>query len=370
MKILLIVPLPPPVTGHSLASQTLVDALHGDHEANVVNLSVGSCNDGRVTARRIREVGKVLAAVWRRRAPADAMYFPISESVAGNLKDVLVYVLCAARLDRVFVHLHGGTIGRELFERRPFVRNLNGYFIRRLGGVIISGPSHVEIFEHMIDRQRIHIVPNSAGDDLFVGEAEVLDKFANTQPLRVLYLSAMTAEKGCRDLLDGWLGLNDEVRGKIQLDFAGRFDTEADRRTFIERIAGLGGVCYHGFVEPEQKRRLFAQAHIFCLPTRMSEGQPISILEAYASGCAVITTGQPGICDVFTDAVNGYEVTERSPASITEALARAAAGVDAIRCMAVENRRAAGQRYRATAFTSAVRGILEGVRGDRPLVHV
>lgn len=65
MKILLIVPLPPPVTGHSLASQMLVDGLHGVHETVVVSLSVGSRNDGRITAQRIREAGKVLLAVWR-----------------------------------------------------------------------------------------------------------------------------------------------------------------------------------------------------------------------------------------------------------------------------------------------------------------
>jgi glycosyltransferase involved in cell wall biosynthesis len=359
MKVLLIVPLPPPVTGHSLVSQAVLDGLRGAHETEVVNLSVGSLNDGRITAQRIVEVGKVLAAVWRKKGWADAVYFTISESRAGNLKDLFIYLLCIGRLSRVFVHLHGGTIGRELFDRRPLLRCINGAFIKRLGGVIISGPSHLDIFAGMIDPRRVHVVPNSAEDQLFVSERDIVDKFANTRPLRVLYISSMTPQKGCLDLVEAWLGLGHQVRSRIQLDFAGKFDCDSDRAMFLGRIAGVEGVRYHGLVDSEHKRSLFAKAHVFCLPTRMFEGQPISILEAYASGCVVFTTGQRGIRDVFSDGANGFEVLEQSPASIAAVLTSAADDIDRLRQMALANRRTAGERYRATTFTTALTRILE-----------
>jgi glycosyltransferase involved in cell wall biosynthesis len=359
MKILLVVPLPPPVTGHSLLSQLLFDALRPVHDTAAVNLSLGSLNDGRVSGRRIREVGKVLLAVWRRRRWADVTYFTISESRAGNLKDLLIYAISTGRLRRVFVHLHGGTIGRELFDRHPLWRRVNAAFIRRLGGVIISGPAHLEIFSGMIDRARVHMVPNSAGDEMFVSERDIPVKFSKTRPLRVLYLSAMTPEKGCHDLAEAWFGLDQDVRRRIQLDFAGRFDTDADRTAFERRIAGIEGVRYHGLVSPEEKRRLFAQAHVFCLPTRMFEGQPISILEAYASGCVVITTGQRGIQDVFTDGVNGFEAAAGSVASLAAALTRAVNDADRLGEIGAANRRIADECYRATTFTQALTRILE-----------
>jgi glycosyltransferase involved in cell wall biosynthesis len=359
VKILLIAPLPPPVTGHSLASQVLLDALAGVHDAAVVNLSIGSLNDGRVTVRRIREVGKVLLAVWRQRGSADAIYFTISESRAGNLKDLFIYAICAGRLRRLFVHLHGGTIGRELFDRHPRLRRINAAFIRRLGGLIISGPAHLNIFSGMIDRERIHMVPNSAEDTLFVSADDVLEKFSHTCPLRVLYLSSMTADKGYLDLADAWFSLPAEARGNIQLDFAGRFETDADRRAFEERIAGVEGIRYHGLVSPEEKRRLFATAHVFCLPTRMFEGQPISILEAYASGCVVVTTGQRGILDVFGDGINGFEVVAGSAESIASTLGRLPVDIDRLRQMAVANRRTAGERYRTKTYTATLTRILE-----------
>lgn len=359
MKILLIVPVPPPVTGHSLASQVLIDGLAGAHERAVVNLSIGSLNDGRVTGRRIREVGKILAGVWRKKRWADAIYFTISESRAGNLKDLFVYLICAGRLGRLFVHLHGGTIGRELFDCYPAWRTINAFFIKRLGGVIISGPAHLEIFSGMIDRGRIHMVPNSAEDELFVTEQEVLDKFSKTRPLKVLYLSSMTVDKGYLDLTDAWFRLGPDVRGRIQLDFAGRFEADTGRRAFEDRIAGVEGIRYHGLVDPVQKRQLFREAHVFCLPTRMFEGQPISILEAYAAGCAVLTTGQPGILDVFSDGVNGFEVAAGSAESIAATLSALPGAVDRLRPIAIANRRTAGERYRTTTYAAALTRILE-----------
>lgn len=359
MKVLLIAPFPPPVTGHSLASQVLLNGLAGVHEAAVVNLTVGSLHDGRITPRRIREVGKVLLKVWREKRWADAIYFTISESRAGNLKDLLIYLACTGRLGRMFVHLHGGTIGRELFERYPRWRTINAVFIRRLAGVIISGPAHLGIFSGMIDRERIHLVPNCAEDELFVTEEDVLKKFSETRPLRVLYLSSMSPDKGYLDLVEAWFRLRPDQQRQIQLDFAGRFESDPDRRSFEARIAGTPGIRYHGLVAPQDKCRLFKQAHVFCLPTRMFEGQPISILEAYAAGCVVMTTGQRGILDVFTDGVNGFELLAGSVESIAATLSSLPAVVERLKQMAVANRRTAGERYRTTTYTAALTRILE-----------
>jgi glycosyltransferase involved in cell wall biosynthesis len=359
MKVLLIAPFPPPVTGHSLASQVLRDGLAGVHDVEVVDLSVGSLHDGRITAGRIRAVGTVLLNVWRRQRWADVIYLTISESRAGNLKDLLIYLACAGRLGRMFVHLHGGTIGRELFDRYPRWRTVNAAFIRRLAGVIISGPAHLEIFSGMIGRDRIHMVPNSAEDELFVTEEDVLDKFAETSPLRVLYLSSMSPDKGYLDLVEAWLRLSLEQQRQIQLDLAGRFESDAERQSFEARIARTPGIRYHGLVTPQEKHRLFKQAHVFCLPTRMFEGQPISILEAYAAGCVVMTTGQRGILDVFTGGVNGFEVVSGSVESIAAALGTLPGAVERLEQMAVANLRTAGERYRTTTYIAALRRILE-----------
>jgi glycosyltransferase involved in cell wall biosynthesis len=358
MKVLFIAPFPPPVTGHSLAARVFHDDLVRTHQVAAIDLSFGSSHDGALSVRRVVEVGRVIGRVLRERRGADVVYLTISESVAGNLKDLLIYLVLAGRLGRVYVHLHGGGIKKLLFDRHPVLRWLNKSAIRRLGGVILTGQAHQQIFTGMIDERRVHVVPNFAQDDMFVSPDVIVRKFGEPRPLRVLYASGMTEPKGYLDLVDAYLRLGAAEQGLIRLDFAGRFATAEEHERFVDLTGGLGGIRYHGVVDGEVKRRLFAEAHVFCLPTKMLEGQPISILEAYASGCVVVTTGQDGIRDVFADGRNGVEVPVDSPADLATALAELAGRGPGLLPIALENRRLAERRYRTSIFNRALGAIV------------
>ena len=359
MKVLFIAPFPPPITGHSLAALVVHDDLARTHQVVTVDLGVGSANDGSVSILRIGEVVKLIVRVFRHRRRADVVYLTIAESVAGNVKDLLIYLACLGRLSRVYIHLHGGSIKKLLFDRHPLLRWLNGCAIRRLGGVIVTGRAHEHIFAGMIDPLRVHIVPNFAKDELFVSRDAIVRKFDDACPLRVLYLSGMAESKGYLDLVEAYLGLGDAERRRIRVDFAGKFATSAECDRFADMMAGVSGIRYHGVVDGEAKRRLFAEAHVFCLPTKMFEGQPISILEAYASGCVVVTTGQDGIRDVFTHGQNGIEIPQGAPSALGGVLRDLAVGSPALLPIALENRHLADAQYRTSVFNAAVRSIIE-----------
>jgi len=367
LRILFIAPLPPPITGHSLAAQVLLDSLRADHDVEVVNLSVGSSNDGSVSIRRIVEVAKVLSAVARKRRDIDVIYLTIAESFAGNIKDLLIYLVCYRDLPNLYIHLHGGSIKRLLFDRHSLVRRINARAVKRMAGVIICGASHAAIFRGMIAAERIHIVPNFAEDDLFVSDATIAQKFANLDQLRILYLSGMSEGKGYLDLLAAYLLLDDRAKQQVRVDFAGSFDTYAEEEQFRERIRGIAGIRYHGLVRGPEKRTLFASAHGFCLPTTLFEGQPISILEAYAGGCVVITTGQAGILDIFSDGINGFRIDAGSPTSIAACLNGMLVARPSLETIAAANRDIAGKQYRVDRFRTAMTGILSGDPGEGEL---
>jgi glycosyltransferase involved in cell wall biosynthesis len=240
------------------------------------------------------------------------------------------------------------------------VSYLNKIFIQRLAGVIISGESHLPIFNQIIDREKIHIIPNFASNDLFVSEQQIIEQFSNDQPLRILYLSGLERKKGYNELADAYLKLDPESRGSIQIDFVGRFyDSEADKKMFLEKIAGAGNIHYHGVVDNSQKQEFLLKAHAFCLPTSHLEGQPISILEAYASGCVVLTTCPPGILDIFTSGVNGFGIRDGSAESVKLALETVIDNREGLLQIALNNRRTAGEQYRTAKFNARLRAILE-----------
>jgi glycosyltransferase involved in cell wall biosynthesis len=358
MNILFIAPLPPPISGHSIAAKVLYDYLAVEHNVVAIDLSISSSNDGTFTFRRSIEVVKALLAIWKHIHFADAIYLTISESFAGNLKDIIIYLIGLNRLNRFYIHLHGGSIKRLLFDVHPILREMNSFAIRRMAGVIICGRSHVDVFAKMIDNRRIHIIPNFSEDYLFVDDAVIGKKFSNLGILRMVYISGMTVGKGYLNLLDAYKNLSAEVQDTVHIDFAGRFDTAEECAHFAREIENFPGIAYHGVVDGSMKKSLFAQAHIFCLPTMMLEGQPISILEAYASGCVVITTGQAGIRDIFTDGINGYEVQPDDQQSIKLMIEKVRTSSADLVSIAYHNRQTALTNYRTDVFTRCVENVL------------
>lgn len=358
MRVLFMAPLPPPITGHALVSEALKDGLAARHDVDAVDLGRDSSSDGSVTRARLKATAVLLRDVWRQRGRFDAAYLTVAESFAGNLKDLAIYSLCLGKLDRTVIHLHGGSIGRLLFDRRPWLRRVNRWFIARLRGVIISGASHRPIFDGMIHPSRVHEIPNFAPESLFIDPAAIERKHAAATHLRVLYISGMTELKGYADLLDAYLALTEAERDRVQLDFAGGFDQEGRRAEFEARVATTPGVRYHGVVDELEKRALFEQAQVFCLPSKHLEGQPISILEAYAAGCVVACTVPPGVRDIFTPGKNGWALEPGEPGSITAAL-REMLDASARRGeIAGHNRATAESQYRLSTFVESVNAVL------------
>ena len=365
MKILFIGPFPEPVTGQSLACQVLLDSIKDRHQVDCIDLNKRGFSQGLSSIGRLAEVCRIVFRAWRKSHAADVIYLTTSESYAGNAKDLLILMFCARRLRRIVVHLHGGAGMRVIMKKGPLiVRAVNRGFSKRLGAVIVLGESLKDIYIDTVVPERLAIIPNFAEDEMFINREEILRKFRSTSPMRLLFLSNLLPGKGHHELVAAYLGLDAKRRREITIDFAGSFADQRQRDEFLEKIHGHEGLVYHGAVRGEEKRRLFREAHVFCLPTYYPyEGQPISILEAYASGCVVITTGHSGIPDVFTDHVNGLLVKTRSVDSIQSAMVAAVEGPLKMLDVALHNREVAELSYRASRYTADVERVFHSIRG-------
>jgi glycosyltransferase involved in cell wall biosynthesis len=68
---------------------------------------------------------------------------------------------------------------------------------------------------------------------------------------------------------------------------------------------------------------VLAAATAVCLPTYYGEGVPKSLIEAAASGRAIVTTDTPGCRDIVKNGVNGWLVPPRDVDALTQALREA-----------------------------------------------
>lgn len=346
MKVLFIASLPPPITGQSVAVQALLDQLRAEgHSVAPINQSKNTFRQGINSLSRVFEVLWLTWRTWRAGTDFDAVYLTTSESLAGNLKDMLLLAVLGKLQCKTWLHLHGGALMRQLLiDRTGLVGRINSFFLPRVAGLIVLGERHVSMFDGYVRPDRIKIVKNFAPDEAFVDADHVTKKWSNTSTLRVLFLSNLLPGKGYKELLQAIANLPESLTARFTFDFAGGFETKADERNFMTAIAKHTSVQYHGVVEGKFKQQLLARSHIFCLPSHY-EGQPISILEAYAAGCAVLTTNRGGTFDIFTPDQNGLEIFAHNPVSIIDALKYLAANPEYGAEFAQNNRRLADQNY-------------------------
>src|SRR5215471_5123460 len=148
MSVLFLAPLPGPITGQSVACRAFLDTLTEDHVVDVVDMAKKEFKQGVSSAARIAEVMSFLREIWRKRESADAIYLTVSESGAGNAKDLLIYLLCRKQLSRMVIHLHGGAgMRKSMLGRRGLRRRVNEFFLRRIGAVIVLGRRHVDVYQ-------------------------------------------------------------------------------------------------------------------------------------------------------------------------------------------------------------------------------
>jgi Glycosyltransferase len=362
-RLLFVGPLPDPITGQSLACKVLLDDLIRDHDVDVIDLNRDFSDKGKGALGHARRLLGKVARMRHLGRRADVIYYNNVESLAGNVKDLFFYAAAFDRLDRTVVHLHGGAGMREIMSGKyPLLARVNRFFLRRAGAMVVLGPRLKSIYEGHLEPDRIRTAANFAEDRWFADEATIRAKFAAASPIRLLFLSNLLAGKGHQELAQAFLRLEPEVRARFQLDFAGGFDDVASQAAFQELIAPAAEIRWHGTVRGDTKQALLTGAHVFLLPTYYPyEGQPISILEAYASGAAVITTDHSGIFDTFEDGVNGWAVEKRSVDSLEARLRAIAADPSVLEAVGLRNAATARGAYRVEHFVGRMRPILASV---------
>jgi glycosyltransferase involved in cell wall biosynthesis len=359
MRILFVAPFPPPITGNSLPIKVLYDSLQHFHEIDRIDLSKKNHKGGVDSFARILDVILILFKFYFKIRKTDLVYLSISESKAGNIRDLLFYLLSFRKLDKVYLHMLGGAGMSKILTSRKISYSLNKYFISRVAGVIVEGEVQKGIFSSVIDPLKIKIVPNFAQDHLFLNEIELSNKFIEFSKIKILFLSNMLPGKGHQELLKAYIELNPIVQNSIRIDFAGKIVEEKWGEEFLAQIDKFPNLFYHGSVDFNAKIKLFKSAHIFCLPTYYRyEGQPFTIIEAYASGNVVITTKHSGIPNIF-NVKNGYQVEPRSVDNLKELLTGLSKLKPRFEEIAKHNLRYAQNNFTQSKFLENVRSFLQ-----------
>jgi len=292
---------------------------------------------------------------------ADVAYMTPGQTLYGVLKYAPFIALSRLLGIPYVIHLHGNHLGAHFSKLRGIKRSLFRGCISGAAAAIVLSESLRENFSGLLPPERIHVVENFAGDELFAAPRQEKDR----SQMKLLYLSNLMREKGILELLDSLC----ELKGKgvqFSAHIAGRL--EEGIRTDVEgRLEKLRPeVTYVGPVSGQQKIDLLNQCNVLALPTYYSmEGQPIALLEGLASGNILVTTRHAGIPDII-DHTNGYLLPTRDVEALTRCLEHVAKNLDdEMQRVSSNNIQKATTRFTEAAFSGAIIDLLRTVAHPR-----
>ncbi len=138
--------------------------------------------------------------------------------------------------------------------------------------------------------------------------------------VRVVFAARLIREKGIDLYLDAAEALKPEFPD-VSFDVLGELQPgspSAIDGTRLRELVARGIVEWHG--RRPDIQRFLSRASVFVLPSWYREGVPRSLLEALATGLAVVTTDSPGCRETVRDGVNGRLVPPRDGAALIHAL--------------------------------------------------
>lgn len=162
--------------------------------------------------------------------------------------------------------------------------------------VCLTRSDAVEMARIVGKTDRIFVVPNGVDTDFF---KPAVDK----DPNMITWVGRFVPEKGVVYLLRAMRRVVEEY-GDVKLFLIGDGPLKPKLMRLVDEF-GLGGnVVFTGAVGRAEVARLLSRSSIFVFPS-LREGMPMALLEAMASGNAIVASNIPGINEIIYDGFNG-----------------------------------------------------------------
>ena len=339
--------------------------LQGRFQVEAAHFTVGKRPGERGGLRRLsrlygdyRRFMKVL-----RRPDVRLVHLNPSLDPKAFMRDGIFALLARYRGKKTIVSFHGWQKPFELCISRRLRWAFKLFFGKVDAFIVLSDAFKRKLAEWGITKpvyQEVAVINNESLEGFDIHHA--LKKRHESRKWRILFLSRILKAKGIYETVQA-ASLLQAKYPNVELVVAGEGDELENVKRFVQN-AGVSNVIFPGYVRGDEKRRLFEEASIFCMPS-YSEGFPIAIVEAMAFGLPVITRPVGGITDFFRSEEHGFISDSLSPdvfASLIEKLLIDKSLYDAI---SLNNHRHAQSHFLASDAASRLDAIYEDVLRNR-----
>ncbi len=362
-KILLVVPLPPPLAGPEVSTLLMINSfLKDEFDLNVIRTSVHKTNAdrGKVSVGSILKLfGLLFKIIWTivRRWPK-CVYTILNQNVTGFIRDSAVVLVSKLFGRKVIMHFRGSNFEAFYKQQNDFFKRYIVFILNCSDKIILQAYWVKDKFKQFVPEQKLTVIYNAVPSKKFSS----LRQHANAD-VNILFLNHLSVAKGAVDLIQAAREVS-RKRNNVRFLIAGDIINQEknilvgengqriehiDIPSLVEeikkdpqvnsRIDFLGEVS-----EDDPKLKLYGSSDVFVLPS-FSEGCPLSVLEAMASGLAIVVTPVGALVEIIKDKENGFVVPMNDPVKLEEKLIALSDDAHLRKMMGERNRRLMQERF-------------------------
>lgn len=239
---------------------------------------------------------------------------------------------------------------------RPLLRHLFVKTLREADIILVATNTAQKFYEKYVPRSKIAVLTPGVDTKDF---APSPSKDANEKPRVLLAVGNLTRRKGFSYLIEAMPSIL-----RSHPDCLLKIVGDGPQRHYLEALARKIGVqrniSFEGFIPHYKINKLYSSAHVFCLPA-LSETW-VSILEALASGCPVVTTNVGSAPEFVEDGKEGFITPPRNSAAIAEAVIKILEN-DGLRLKMRINCREKAKKYDWKRFAESLVSIYQTLAG-------
>jgi glycosyltransferase involved in cell wall biosynthesis len=289
-----------------------------------------------IFARGLLRVGMACAA-----GRCDVLHINLASSGSTARKLIFSAIADVCRTPYV-IHLHGaeyrefwasrGNLGARAIER----------FFRRAAGILVLGRIWQDfVSERVPDAAgKIRILPNATRAPL-VPHGKSKDR-----EVVISFLGRLGPRKGTPQLVAALAALPDSGWRAV---LAGDGDV-ADTRAMVRNLKLEHRVNVPGWVGPAKVEQILQETDVFVLPS-FAENLPMSIIEAFAHGIAVVSTPVGSVPEMIEEGRTGLMVPVDDSAALASALQRLILDPELRMTLGRNARQAHDDHYRLSSYT-------------------
>jgi glycogen(starch) synthase len=231
--------------------------------------------------------------------------------------------------------------------------------IWRAADALVANSDGLKSIAHRVEPSvDIDVIPNGIDTNRFQpGEGK-----REGDIIRILFVGRLEPYKGLDHLIEAIALIKPRLTGGLAVDIVGDGSLRDELPKQIRKFGVSQEFHLRGGVSPDHIPTEFQKADLFVLPS-IVEGMPNVVLEAMASGLAVVATKIPGSQELVSHGQTGLLVPHSSPAALGEAILRLIENREDREQMGRNGRRAAESRSWgnvAEAYLNTFERVLKG----------